>query len=964
MNNQLIQEIFENKINFHIFHLKNLNDSETEMLIEHLKSKITNKSELYERLMNNEIAKVEQMEESDYSKYITIIIQYLMNENKHTTEDIKQIIKQVQSISSLLNEMDVEMENEDVSDLTVRMNNFIFKLDLTENEETIKYLMCFTTEMYEELRSILLLSNNDDIRELLSLIIRPYIAYKYESSEKFIADDFIFKFLNRLSNDKFYDNENKKVIIEKIVCFLTNDESYLRLLLTNNDIFHVYNYMNILKTSNNQRLNMFRRELIHNNNQVLLQNQKNYVDYSKHSDQISIGGLNTKKDQEIIDMLYMVGKTNLKLFLKELKYKKYYNDLQKINIMTYQKLEKVILECKMIKLCRQPNKKTLPGKVLKTIIFTVLNKNNKLDLMKKMTKKIVVNQMEELEMTFDHMSLDTIEEETTATTLSELKNQKTNIQNLIILLKENNEDTTQSENDLKEINNKIKNLFLDCNTETQVIDENVNELTSYLQNNLSFDEKKNITYNIKKCQQQLGSIPDTKYGQNFIKNEPVTRVYNQFDQNLTNLIEKYEKEDKQIEKEEKKRHFIEVQNDILSNDLKLLIKSLDRKYNDNLLSKYDLISEFLKYKMKEIMPFIYKNLNINENKYEKNKAVYSKLRIIINTFLVISLCMKKDLDVNTIYDTVDNIVQINKPIKKIIIKCNNKEAEYVDKVGEYYIVKYLGEEIQMRADEIELFDDLKGKNCKIIKGNFKGMNGCIYDQKRDYVLLTKDLYGKNSDHHVPGLPIIKLPLDHIKIEESVETESFIVKNKELFEAFNKKSTDLYSLTKFILNNSYKDSHLSEFDIIFKFTIELFNKYKITESEKFKDLKTLKIKYMRIKKDIKINKNNKRMFINLNRELKGVHREIRTMEKTTEFIKDSLFNNVKNLNDNYIFNKTEDGIFQLNEYKLKCVVKTQKISKEQKLVNKKHKAKQQRENIKNQVNGCVSTVTDLLTDLLN
>ena len=963
MNNQLIQEIFENKINFHIFNLKNLNDSETEMLIEHLKSKITTKSELYERLMNNEITKVEQMEEIDYSKYITIIIQYLMNENKHTTQDIKQIIKQVQSISSLLNEMELEDENENVSDLTTRMNNFIFELDLTESEETIKYITKFTTEMYEELKSLLFLSNNNDISELLSLIIRPYIAYKYENSEKFIADDLVFKFLQRLSTDKFYDNDNKKVIIEKIVYFLTNDESYLKLLLRNNDIFHIYNYMNVLKTNNNEKLNTFRRELQHYNNEIILQNQKNYVDYSKHNDQISVGGLNTKKDQEIIDMLYIVGSINLKLFLKQLNYSKYYNDLQKINIMTYQKLENTILGSKMIKLCRQVNKKTLPGKVLKTIIFTVLNKNNKLDLMKTMIKK--VNPIEDLENKFDDMCLNTIiEEEEGEISITELKNQKTNIQNLIILLKENNEDTTQSENDLNEIDNKIKNLFLDCNNETQIIDENVDELTSYLQNNLSIDDKKNITNNIKKCQEQFGSIPDTKYGQNFVKDEPSTKVYNQFDQKLTNLIEKYEKEDKQIEKEEKKRHFIEVQNDILSNDLKLLIKSLDLKYNGDMLSKYELISEFLKYKMKEIMPFIYKNLNINENKYEKNKAVYSKLRIIINTFLVISLCMKKDLDVNDIYDTTDNIMQINKPIKKIIIKCNNKEAEYVDKIGEYYIVKYLGEEIQMKADEIELFDDLKGKNCKIIKGNFKGSNGCVFEQKADYVLLTKDLYGKNSNHHVPGLPIIRLPLDHIKIDKLVETESFIVKNKELFDAFNKKSTDLYSLTKFILNNNYKDTHLSDFDIIFKFTIELFNKYKITESEKFKDLKTLKIKYLKIKKDIQNNKDNKRMFINLNRELKRVHSEIRTMEKTTEFVKKSLFNNVKNLNNNYIFNKTEDGIFQLNEYKLKSVVKTQTLSKEQKLINKKYKAKQEREDIEKQVNGCVSSVSDLLTDLFN
>jgi hypothetical protein len=962
MNNQLIQQIFENKINFYIFNLKDLNKSETEMLIEHLKSKIIMKSELYERLMNNEITKVEQMEEPDYNKYITIIIQYLMNENKHTTKDIKKIIKQVQSLSTLLNEMEIDEEKTEDSDINVRMNEYIFKLDLTENEETIKYITQFTTEMYEELRSILfLLTDNDDIYELLSLIIQPFIKYKYESSEKFIADDLIFKFLSRLSTDKFYDNEDKKVIIEKIVYFLTNDESYLKLLLINNDIFHIYNYLNLLTTNNNEKLNTFRRELNHRNQQAIIQNRKNYVDYSKHKEQIPVGGLNTKKDQEIIDLLYIVGQTELKIFLKELKFQKYYNDLQKINIITYQRLEKIVLNSKMIKLCRQPNKKVLPGRVLKTIIFTILNKNNKLELMKKMTKK-VVSPIEELEIQLDNMCLSTIVEE--EITISDLKNQRTNIRNLIILLKENNEDITQSEKDLNEINNKIKKMILDCNSETEIINENVNELTSYLQNKLNLDERDHITLNIKNHQRKLNSIPDRKYGQNFIKDEPGKRVYNQFDQKLTNLIEKYQKEDKKVEKEEKKKHFIELQNQILTNDLEILIKSVDNQYNSKLFSKYEMISDFLKYKMKEIMPFIYKNLDIHQNKYEKNKAVYSKLRIILNTFLIISMCMKKDLDVNDVYNSTDSIIQINKPIKKLIIKFNNKEAEYVDKVGEYYIVKYLGEEIHMKEDEIELFDDLKGKNCKIIKGHFKGTVGCIFEQKSDYVLLTKDLYGKNSNHHVPGLPIIKLPLDHIKIDKTVEKESFIVKNEELFEAYRNQSRDLYSLTKFIMNKSYRLEDLSDFDLIFKFTIELFNKYKITESGKFKDLKTLKKKYLQIKKDIKLNKTNKRVYIKLNKELKKLHYEIRTVEKTTEFVKDSLFNNVKNLNNNYIFNKTEEGVFQLNEYKIKSIIKTQKISKEQKLINKKHKVKQHKEDIKKQVNSCITTVSDLLTDLLN
>ena len=977
MNNQLIQEIFENRINFYIFKIKDLNEYETEMLIGHLKSKIIIKNQTFERLMNNEITKIEQMveEEKDYKKYITIIIQYLINENSYITKDIQKIIQRVKSIASMVNEdQDVEMKCDEET-INVRMNNFIHKLDLTERENTIKYVKHLPTEDYLELRELLYLSESEDINELLNMIINPFIKYKYESSEKYIAEDLIFKFLSRLNNDRFY--ENKKIINEKIIQYLTNDDNIMTLefLLTNNDIFHIFNYINILKGSQNKRFIKFNKKLIKHNQQTTIQNRsKNYVDYSKHKDQINISGLHNKKDQEVIEILYIVGRGKLKMFLKELKCEKYYNDLQKINILTYQKLENLILNNKMIKMCRRPNRKTLPGKVLKKIIFTVLNKNNKLELMRKIQeKKDKEIEMEILELKFDQMSMTNIyglgNEPEQKDNIKDLKQQRINIQNLIILLKENNEDTTDSDKELEDITNKIKNIMLDCDTKQEILNENINELASYLENNLNLevDDRSNIQSMMINYQKRLKSIPDKKYGQNFVKDLPTQRVYNQFDQNLTNIINKFEQEDKKQEKENKKRKYHDLQDEILTNDLKLLIKTLDNKHNSNLMEKYDILSDFLKYNMKNIMPFIYKNLDIHQNKYQKNNAVYSKLRTIINTFLIISICMKKNLDYNNIYDTKSNIIRINKPIKKIIIKCNGKEAELIDQVGDYYIVDYLDTLIELKEDEIEFLNDLKGKTCKIIKGNYKGFLGVIYEQKNGNVLLTKDLYGKNSDHHVPLLPILKLPLDHIKIIEKIENEKIIIENKELFDSFNKKSKDLYSLVKYELNKNYKMDSLNDFDLIYKFSIELFNNYKISETEKFSQVKTLKQKYLKIKKDIKVNKNNKRVYINLNKELKKLHYQIRQSEKTTKFIKDSLFNNFRNLNDNYIFNKNEDGIYQLKEYVIKSDSKINNkkvLTKEQKRNNKKLKIKKEKEDIKRNINDCKKDMECFLNNLLD
>ena len=962
MNNQLIQEIFENKINFYIFKLKDLNNTEREILIENLKSKIIIKNPMYERMMHNEITKIEQMkeDEKDYNKYITIIIQYLINENNYTSDDIKKIIEKVKMIVSMLEDNDVEME-----DVNMRMNNFIYKLNLGENDNTIKYVKQLKDVDYLELKELLYIGDQEDIIELLNIMIEPFIKYKYQNSEKYVADDLILKFLHRFNEDKF--TKNKEVVQEKILQYLTNDDNSISLefLLKNNDISRVYSYLNIFKKSNNVKFIQFCQKLKKYNNQVHINNRpKNFCDFSQHKEYINVGGLNSKRDQELVELLYIVGRGQLKIFLKELNYGKYYNELQKINIITYQKLENLVLNNKIIKKCRS-NKKILPGKVLKNIIFTILNKNNKLELMKKIQEKNNDIEMEILEMKFEKLCVNPIDEN--EKNIKELKQQKINMENLILLLKENNEDVNEIEKELKQIKNKLKNSMLDCDTREELLNENINELALYLENNLNLEvnDKNNIKGMIRKYQNELDVIPEKKYGNNFIQNVPAQRVYNQFDQRLTNIINKFEEEDKKQQKEDKKKKYFELQNEIVTNDLKFLINVLDKKYDDNLLSKYEMISDFFKYKMKDIMPFIYKNLNINENKYQKNNMVYQKLRTIIHVFLIISICMKKNLNHEKIYDTKDNIVKINKKVQKVIIKCNGKEADLIDQVGDCYFVDYLDTIIELKEDEIEIIKDLKGKTCKIIKGNNKGLLGVIYQQKNDYVLLTKDLYGKNNGHYIPGLSILKIPVDHIKIIEEIENEKEIIENKELYDIFNKKSKDLYSLVKFELNKSYNMKFLSDFDLIYKFSIELFNNYKITETEKFSYVKTLKHKYFKIKKEIKDNKNNKRVYIRLNKELKKLHSQIREGEKSTKFIKDSLFNSFRNLNENYIFNKNDEGIYQLKEYEIKNFQNNkQVVTKEQKKINKKLKIQKEKDDIKRTVDNYKKDVANMLNNLLD
>jgi hypothetical protein len=103
---------------------------------------------------------------------------------------------------------------------------------------------------------------------------------------------------------------------------------------------------------------------------------------------------------------------------------------------------------------------------------------------------------------------------------------------------------------------------------------------------------------------------------------------------------------------------------------------------------------------------------------------------------------------------------------------------------------------------------------------------------------------------------------------------------------------------------------------------------------------------------------------LNKELKKLHYEIRQNEKTTKFIKNSLFNNFKNLNDNYIFNKNDDGVYQLKEYEIKKSTSTKLLTKAEKINNKKLKIKEEKERMVKEINNCKNNMTSLLNNLLD
>jgi hypothetical protein len=919
--NNLIEEIYENKINFHVFQLNNLSEFETDLLIGKLSSSIIYKNTLYDRLLQNELNNIEQSVEQNYNKYITILIQYLINDNHYTTNDIKKIIQQIKNVSLAMNDLNQDDLNQDEDDndnnINQRMKNFIHKLNLSENEKTIKYVMNLSHDNYLELTQIIFLSDiQDEINDLLDIIVQPFIKYKYQKSDKFIANDILFIFLDKLSKDFHIKKNIKENILSKIINFVSSENSYLYYLISKKDVFQIHNYINILP--NDIKLNKIMKEI-----KKLKKGSKTNkkYDYSEHMDYINIFNLNTKKDVKIVRILYIIGGLELKMFLKKLGYEKHYNTLIENDIKTYQKLENLVLKNQIIQKCRLNNKKILPGKVIKNIIFKIYDDNNKLTILKEKNIEIFDEFVKEIEINHD-FEINTLEE---IETINELKNKKSNLLNLIIILQEQGEDFEDQKNKVDDITQQIQKMLLDFDNQEDMNHYDMEELTSYLNDS-------NINNNIINNKiNTLNLIPDNKYGNNFVKNEYKSSSYNQFDQKLTNIINKYDNEDKINEKKEQKKRFLQIQNEILTGNLSYLMKSLDDKYNTNLFSQHEFISEFLKSKINLIMKFIYQKLN-NKNKKifinsksSKHDVIYNKLKIIIHSFLIMYIMNNSELNYNDIYDSTKHFIEINEPIKKVIIKFNNKEGEIVDHIGDYYFVKYLGKIIKLRKDEIIIFNDLKGKECRIIKGFYKGFSGIIYNQKDDMVYLTKDLYGKNSEHHISGLHTIKCPKNYVKILEKSENIKTSIIDEDLYQSFNKKKKDLYSLCYFEINKYYINENLVDYKKIFNYVIDIFNLFKISECSRLTELKKYKIKYIKIKKEMNINKNDQRKYLKLKQQLKKYHYKIKNEEKNIpDNLQDNLFNNKKNLNNNYEYILCDDtNIYQLKKIEHKPIIKNKK-----------------------------------------
>lgn len=953
MNTQ-IQKILNTKINFSIFNITDLSEDQMEMVYHNLKSKITKQDQSFERMLE----KQQESEEGFYNKKtIQIVIQYLLNDNQYTTDQIKKIIKNIIIIS--------EMTEEEEEKTQSNMNDLIVELNLGEIEEYTKYINKFTPLQYQMMKDIL--TREDDIEEFLDEIMKPYFQYHFNSSERFVAEDLVYDFLVKVEKDKTLLKKEKEFFMNKIIDYILTEGKILSVAFIKEDISIISNYLNILRNMNNDKLKQFIKNVNQQNKLRVIKNRhKDFRTFPEHEEHIDVSGLDKKGDIKIIEIMYVIESLALKLFFKnELKYeenkvKLIMTNLEKINIKTYFKLQNVVLGNTFVKMVRGNNKKILPGKIVKTIIYRILDKNNKLDLLKKQTITFKQEEIDVLNVQFNKMNV-----QPKQITLKELKNQRTNMNNLVILLKENGEDYKEQEEKLMEIDNQLKNTYLKMSSE-EMLEDNIEEITDMMNVlDLTGSERAQMMNVVAQFKKTLNDQEDI-FGENFNKENEKVFINRNIDKNLENLVSKFQKEFEDEEKKEKKERFNKLQNELVNTFLKSILADIDMTYRVNNMKLYEMLSEFLKHQINtKIIPRIYKTFNLGESKYNRNENVYYMLKQTIHMFVMMLNFTNKKIDYSKVYSGLEKIIRVNKKIEKVILKVNNKPAELVKERKNDVIVNYLDQEITMKKSEVKFIEDLVGKQIKITKGVHKGYVGKIYAQKTDFVLATKDLYGRNGKSvEQPRIVTLKLKYDEFKMNEEEENKKFLVENKELYTYFINNDKKLYPMTKFEMNKYYTIEEMTNFEEMYKMSIELLNDYKTNEYNSYQKIRESKKDYVSLKKEIENNKNNKRKYITLNKKLKKLHKEIRNMEKNMTLVKQTLIDCVDNLNDNYSYDKV-DGLFKLREHMIKRegMKMKSKSTAQQKKEEKKMKAKAEKVLRQKATDEMVEQITDMLGNLL-
>ena len=595
----------------------------------------------------------------------------------------------------------------------------------------------------------------------------------------------------------------------------------------------------------------------------------------------------SKREQKITEIMTIVEKTTLTRFLKfELNFENVENmiqELKTIGIETYTQLESAVASQKLIKMCRADGKKVLKGKQIKLIMYYILEKLQKL---KSLEQEKIQYKQESACLDVDVSTIIVKSSNKKSSTIQQLKSKRINLSNLLKMMKEQEISTEELEQEISEIDNKIKELFMNMD-EDKMIQENINDLVEHMNNTDDEDEKERIQGIIGNYKKQLDCMDDI-YGTNF-EEQRVAKPSFGFNKDLDNLINKYNKEFTKEDKKAEKENFIKEQNKVIRKNIKQTLELLDRKFNTNNTHNLNKALKYFKSQLqKQIKPEIFtKIINNSSIKGSKNKILFNTIMQVAKLFTMIFYINNNDVDLKRFYENMDLFTQneSNKG-KSVLVKSMNKIGTYVGEYEGKTYVKLTDKAITVEKEDIEFQNTLIGKNVKVIKGPSKGVIGTIYAEKEGYVLITKGTYGRNSLKAIPSLSTLKIAnngfkLYHEQYEESIE-QQLNIQYKDLYAFAKNQCIDLYTLTKFyyFLNNN-NDNNYKHFNGLYDIALTLYNGMKNLESTEVEQLNSMKKEFLVSKKQLKALKKAKKNkeFILMKKSLNNMAVEIKKLART-------------------------------------------------------------------------------------
>ena len=837
----------------------------------------------------------------EYSnEYILIIINYNMFYTQKSIEEINKSIASIKNISELLNQgetvyhmnktyfkrrgkKNVKQINEEQLRMIVdrEIIDLVQKITKTEDDlatltiylnedrmEENKIYIHLTNEVYEAILNIV--RNATDISYDLVHFLENINKYFFDKTDKYVSDDLLFYLFSRMEKESTITQKQKVYFYGEIAKYLNKFSVNSIANFKGNFSYYIKNIESV-NTEEVKSIVQKYNEVVANEF-VLIKSQKN---------------TENKIVSEILKTCQLI---KLQSFVKSLfdeqTYKYIITNLRKYQVESFDKLKEMIEEKQFIKFAC--SSKFLNKSQIKKILSAFLKINFKL----KSINDYNIPQDKNILTSKDIIIAGEMKSTKSQVSLCEKYEMKLNLSVMKSITTDESLIKTIDEQ-MKTIDEQIKQIIISTDEVSKLEDQLlfINECVKNATTQQDISSVKKITSII---QSKISSIRDNKYGNNFEKEEvsKFSGVTDNF--KMTKLIDQYEKifneEEKQIKKNiDKEQHINNIKTIINS-----IIADFDAKYNKQTSVKS--IENIIAYILANKYQLIKKLSSMRKNKkISFTNFVQVNTERIVKIFVSIIYFKMYDINVNEIYTYTQSKTYEN---KSVYVKSLDMTATFVAEVDGKYVVSVSGEMYTFEKDDCEMINTLLGKNVKVIKGQNKGLYGTVFDDKVDYVLITKDTYGKNRDlsQEMPSLQWLKLNKDSIKVLEekyqyASSSNDVNFHNKEIFNFFNKKINASYPIAKYTYFMTLDESitTFKMFDFLYKQAQQMVISFLNKVEETNKTIKDDKINIVKKMKLLNKVKDNKMKYLKLKKNIDASKTNLKL--KVIEASNNKIFNNI-------------------------------------------------------------------------